>query len=95
MRMVGFDIFAPAPEVQQDCEVLEENWDSVAFFADYCGTQWRVGVAGPTGLDYTAVIASLRSMRISKDSQADIFADVRVMEGAALRQLAEQREATK
>lgn len=59
------------------------NWDSVmAFLA--CDTQWRA-VAGPAGLiwiglDYAGVDIALRRL----DFPASVFADLQVMEIAAL-----------
>lgn len=59
------------------------NWDSVmAFLA--CDTQWRA-VAAPsgliwTGLDYAGVDVALRR----HDFPASVFADLQVMEIAAL-----------
>lgn len=64
-------------------EVWEENWPSVQFFARLA-TQWRHGMAGPTGLDYASVLALLRSMRLPRDQAEQIFDDVQVMERAAL-----------
>lgn len=64
--------------------VWPENWQSVGFFMDYCRTQWRTGMGGPTGLDYTAVLACLRTMRLGRERADEVFADVRVMEAAAL-----------
>lgn len=65
--------------------VWPENWQSVHFFMDYCRTQWRSGgMGGATGLDYTAVLACLRTMRLGRERADEVFADVRVMEAAAL-----------
>lgn len=64
--------------------VWPENWQSVGFFMDYCRTQWRVGMGGATGLDYTAVLACLRTLRLGRERSDELFADVRVMEAAAL-----------
>ena len=54
-------------------------------------TQWRIGFNGPTGLDYAAVYPLLD--RIAKDPQEwdDLFSDIQVMEGAALKQMSENR----
>lgn len=64
--------------------VWPENWQSVGFFMDYCRTQWRVGMGGATGLDYTAVLACLRTLRLPRAEFDSMFADVRTMEAAAL-----------
>ena len=54
-------------------------------------TQWRVGMGGPTGLDYAAVYPLLD--RAAKDPQEwdELFSDIQVMEGAALKQMSENR----
>lgn len=93
MRMVGFDIFAPTQQQVKDFEVWEENWDSVMFFAEFCGTQWvYVGVPGgmgggallATGLNHASVLASLRTLRLPRARFDEVYADIRVMERAAL-----------
>ena len=58
------------------------------FYMDYCQTQWRVGMNGPTGLDYTAVLACLRNLRLGRQRSDEIFDDVRAMESAALQAMA-------
>jgi hypothetical protein len=47
-------------------------------------TQWRSGVAGPTGLDYGVLPDVLRLSAIPEADWPDIFAAIRVMEDAAL-----------
>lgn len=68
----------------EELAIWPENRESVAFFREYCQTQWRSSMGGYTGLDYTAVLASLRTLRLGRDRRDEIFADVRVMESAAL-----------
>lgn len=53
------------------------------------GTQWRVGAGGATGLDYTAVLAVIRSLRLPRARADELFADVRIMERAALEKMRE------
>ena len=52
-------------------------------------TQWRIGMGGPTGLDYAAVYPLLD--RAAKDPQEwdEMFSDIQVMEGAALKQMSD------
>ena len=54
-------------------------------------TQWRIGMGGPAGLDYAAVYPLLD--RAAKDPQEwdELFSDIQVMEGAALKQIGENR----
>lgn len=57
------------------------------------GTQWRVGGMGSaTGLDYTAVLALIRTLRLSRDQADELFDDVQVMEGEALAVMAARSE---
>ena len=85
--MVGFNIFQAPPSVT-NCKVWAENWASVVFFADFCMTQWRYAAGmnggGATGLDYSAVLASLRTLRLPREKFDRVFSDVRVLERAAL-----------
>lgn len=71
-------------------EVWAENWEAVSFFLEFCRSQWRAGMGGATGLDYTAVIASLRTLRLPRERFDEVFADVRVMEHAALQEMGKQ-----
>ena len=48
------------------------------------GTQWRIGMGGATGLDYTATLALLARQRLPQDEEDALFDDIRVMESAAL-----------
>jgi hypothetical protein len=47
-------------------------------------TQWRVGVAGPTGLDYGALAEVMRMMAVPRRDWFDVFDGIRIMESAAL-----------
>lgn len=80
MRALGYD---PADFEADVIEVFPENWDSVQFFVRL-QTQWRVGMGGATGLDYTAVLALLRTLRLPRERADELFADVQLMERAAL-----------
>ena len=69
---------------QQAFEVLPENWDALmAFLA--MGTQWRTaGMSGiRTGLDYSAVPATLDMMGFGKRTQ-ELFPKLRILEYAAV-----------
>ncbi|MEI5998233.1 DUF1799 domain-containing protein [Paraburkholderia bengalensis] len=48
------------------------------------GTQWRTGVAGPTGLDYCVVLAMIDRLGLPADEADALFEDVRHLEMAAL-----------
>jgi hypothetical protein len=93
---------APVPDtpmtVSEDFEVMPCNWQSVCAFLA-CETQWRavpmtLGQMAQVvtevvwlGLDYVAVDVVLRRMGLGDE----IFADLQVMERAALDVFAEAR----
>lgn len=64
-------------------EVFEENLSTVNTFIAL-GTQWRVGPNGPTGMDYSAVLAVLQMNGTPRKAWREIFDGIRVMEDAAL-----------
>ena len=68
----------------EEVSVWPENWQSVNFFMEFCRTQWRAGMGVPTGLDYTAVLACLRTLRLGRERTDEVFSDVRTMEAASL-----------
>jgi hypothetical protein len=75
---------APAPvEVWPDCWQAVQVWFAVQ-------TQWRMGPAGPVGLDYNVLPWAMRLCGVKKTDRADVFEDVRVMERAALDEMAGQ-----
>jgi hypothetical protein len=50
-------------------------------------TQWRVGPAGPTGLDYTALVPVLDLLSVPAQERSALFEDVQTMERAALEEM--------
>jgi hypothetical protein len=54
-------------------------------------TQWRVGVNGPTGLDYSALGEIWRRTKTSPTERDSIFEDLRVLERAALAEMHKRR----
>ncbi|MCU0842962.1 MAG: DUF1799 domain-containing protein [Thiobacillaceae bacterium] len=65
-------------------EVFPENWPAVRVF-DALGTQWRMSMAGPIGLDYAALPMVFDLLGI--EDRAAVFEDLRTMERAALEEL--------
>lgn len=47
-------------------------------------TQWRVGMAGATGLDYAALPAVMSLHGIPRKDRLEVFEDLRVLERAVL-----------
>lgn len=88
-------------------EVWPENWRAIELFLDV-STQWRAlaapegatGMAGAiwsrimyTGLDYSAVAATLAMRRVPRRAHAELLSDLQVMERAALDEMRNLREA--
>jgi hypothetical protein len=64
-------------------EVWPENVPVFELFQGVM-TQWRHGFAGPTGLDYGAVLALMEIRQVPHDQRARLMTDLQVMELAAL-----------
>ncbi|MBA4341149.1 MAG: hypothetical protein C0423_03230 [Methylibium sp.] len=75
------EVFYLLPEHQLALEV----WNDI-------DTQWRVGLIGRTGLDYAAVQAHLQLAGIPRKRHAELHAQLRIMEHAALREWHRIRE---
>ena len=54
-------------------------------------TQWRIGMEGPTGLDYTAVLAHLRQGGGRKKEFTRLYTEIRELECGALLAYSEMR----
>lgn len=63
--------------------ILPDNWLSVTVF-NSLSTQWRVGYSGPTGLDYAVLDGMFKLAGVKNKDRPQVFADIRVMESAAL-----------
>jgi hypothetical protein len=55
-------------------------------------TQWRVGMSGPTGLDYAAVPVVMKFYQVAPADRRRVFDDLRVMESEALKVFADGRQ---
>lgn len=64
-------------------EVWAENVPAFDLFVAV-RTQWRVGMAGPSGLDYAGVRACMDLLGTPEGERPRLFADLQVMEAAAL-----------
>ncbi|WP_416281602.1 MULTISPECIES: DUF1799 domain-containing protein [Providencia] len=69
------------PPDLDDVEVVPDVWESYLVFSAM-STQWRIGMNGATGLDYSVIPNVLDLLNIK--SKATIFDDLRVMELKAL-----------
>lgn len=68
---------------QGEMEVWSENWLPFLIFKDLV-RQWRVGMGGPTGLDYSALPFVFDLHEVKKKKRREVFAALRVMEDEAL-----------
>jgi hypothetical protein len=69
-------------------EVWPENWPAYLLFTSL-QTQWNVGMGGRAGLKYEALYPLLDRQTDAPEQWQQLFDDVRVMEYAALEQMAE------
>lgn len=79
-----------AQQSAQAVEVWPENWRVFVMFSRV-QTQWNVAMGGPTGLRYEALYPLLdRDAQDTEDWQ-QLFDDLQVLEGAALKQMSDNR----
>ena len=81
-----------AAQAADEFAIWPENWQPLRVFLAM-QTQWRVGVAGPTGLDYSAMPAVCQMLGIGNKAQRRAFPAVQVMEAEALKVFSEKRHA--
>ncbi|OZI23621.1 hypothetical protein CAL26_09270 [Bordetella genomosp. 9] len=53
-------------------------------------TQWRVGMAGATGLDYGVLFHKMDRMGLSPERYEELEEEVRIMENAALDEMSKK-----
>ena len=56
------------------------------------GTQWRVGMGGPTGLDYNVLPEIWKRLKVPKKDRDQVFDDLQEMEHTALVTMAKYRK---
>ena len=90
MAALGFD---PEDFDEEDniIEVWECNADAFYVF-ESMATQWRVGMAGATGLDYAAMPVVMDMVGVRSKRRTEVFASVQIMEQEALATWAEERK---
>lgn len=69
--------------------IFDENIPAFLLFSELA-TQWRMGYAGPTGLDYAVLPAVFDVYPIAPADRRAMFDDIRVMERAALNEMAKK-----
>lgn len=80
-----------ADMLDEDVEIWPCNWPVFLLF-NRMSTQWRAGPGGAVGLDYNCIRDVAGFLGIKKKKLAEIFPDLQVLEGEALRVMAEERE---
>jgi hypothetical protein len=75
----------------EEIEVWPDAWPAFRLF-DAMSTQWRTGMGGASGLDYSAIPAAAAMLGIKRRDLPYIFPDLRVMEVEALAVMAESTE---
>lgn len=83
--------FTPDDYPDEVVEVWPENWPAYALFS-FMRTQWRVGMAGATGLDYVPLHRKMDRMELSPDQYDDLEADIQAMEFAALNAMSDRED---
>lgn len=64
-------------------DIWPDNLAAYQIFS-FMGTQWRIGMGGATGLDYSVMYRKMDRLGLSPDDYDDLEADLRIMEVAAL-----------
>ncbi len=72
-------------------EVWPDNWAATLLF-NAIGTQWRMGMGGPVGLDYNVLYRKMDRMNLSESEYDALEADIRVMEDAVLTHLRAEKK---
>ena len=67
----------------EEVELWTENWPVISLFRKMA-TQWRIGMNGPTGLDYQTLFLLIDRHELSKEEAEQMFDDIRTCEAAAL-----------
>ena len=75
-----------AATANQVVEVWPENWPAVSVFLRV-STQWRIGMNGPSGLDYNVLPLFLD---MTAEDSADTLDDIATLERAALEAMHEE-----
>ena len=74
--------------MQKDFYVYRENWEAVMLFLKV-QTQWRVGMGGIIGLDYTSVIEMIK---LYTDKPIDLMESIQVIEASILKTISKENK---
>ena len=97
MALAGFpqekiDAAKAAAEPAEEFEVWPDNWRAWRLFQSV-STQWRTApMGGVIGLDYGGVESAMRIQGVPRHKWRGLFADVQIMEAAAVGYFSEKKE---
>ena len=80
-------------QANQQVHVFPENWGAFVL-CSRLATQWNVGMGGATGLRYEAAFPLIDRAAKSPEEWEQLFDDLQVLEGAALKQMSDNRSDT-
>lgn len=75
----------------EDVMIWDINWDTFRLFYSL-NTQWRVGMGGATGLDYSVIPEVGKMMGFKRKKINAMFPDLQVMENEALVTMGENQK---
>jgi len=78
--------FAPEDYETDPVELWPENQPAFDLFC-MVQTQWRIGMNGATGLDYSPLFVLMDNRGLGGEAWQQLFDDVRVIESAALAEM--------
>lgn len=84
--MAAFGMTPEDYEAEDNINLWPENWLSFIVFTGM-STQWRVGMSGVIGFDYSALKVVMKYKGVKKAQRKDVFNDIQVMEAEALETL--------
>ncbi|MFY3534652.1 DUF1799 domain-containing protein [Achromobacter denitrificans] len=79
----------PEDVAPEPIEIWPENLTAFKLF-DSLASQWRVGMAGRTGLDYGAMFHKMDRMGLSPEQYEELEDQMRVLEYAALDEMSKE-----
>ena len=78
-------------DLEEEVELWAVNAEAFSVF-NSMSTQWRAGMCGATGLDYTSLPIVMDLEGVDADDRKQVFRDVRTMEQEALKTMADNQE---
>lgn len=76
---------------EEEIFVWDINWNTFNLF-NALTSQWRVGMGGATGLDYSVIIPTGKMLGFKQKQINEMFPDLQVMENEALITMGENQK---